>query len=147
MKKLILCITIIFALAGSALSAEYIPGDVLVVLKPSDNDGDVQASAERTQIFAANAGAQVKNVYSSLSDSDNGIYALIHSDSQSADVLAEKLLDNPEVLAASPNYIIRAAMIPDDTYIDDLWGMKNINAPAAWDITTGSNDVYIAVID
>ena len=147
MKKLILCITIIFALAGSALSAEYIPGDVLVVLKPSDSNGNIQASAERTQIFAANAGAQVKNVYSALSESGNGIYALLHSDFQSADVLAQELLNNPEVIAASPNYIVRAAMIPNDTYMEDLWGMDYINAPAAWDITTGSSDVYIAVID
>lgn len=147
MKKLFLGLTTILAMAASAFSAEYIPGDVLVVLRPSDIDGDVQSSAQRSQIFAANAGAQLMNVYSSLSDSGNGVYALIHSDSQSADVLAERLLDHPEVLAASPNYIVRAAMIPNDTYFDDLWGMRNINAPAAWDITTGSSDVYVAVID
>ncbi|MBQ7155304.1 MAG: S8 family serine peptidase [Synergistaceae bacterium] len=147
MKKIFLCMTMIFALAVPAYSAEYIPGDVLVVLKPSDTSGEVQASALRTQVFAANSGTQVKEVYSSLSDSGKGIYALLHSDSQSADVLAQQLLDNPEVLAASPNYIVRAAVTPNDSYMKDLWGMEYINAPSAWDITTGSSDVYVAVID
>ena len=147
MKRFVLCAVLILALGTSAFSAEYVPGDVLVVLKPSESSGQVQASAERVQIFAANAGTHVKKVYSSLSESGRGIYALLHSDGASADVMTQELLNDPQVLAASPNYIVRAAVTPDDTYFDDLWGMEYIKAPSAWDITTGSNNVYVAIID
>ena len=147
MKRFLLCTVMILALIVPAFAAEYIPGDVLVVLKPSDGSGQVQASAERMQVFAANAGAHVKEVYSSLSESGSGTYALLHSDRASADVLARELLNDPQVLAASPNYIVRTAAVPNDTYMKDLWGMTYIDAPSAWDITTGSSDVYVAIID
>ena len=68
---------------------------------------------------------------------------------------------NPLVEYAEPNYIIRAlATFPNDPPFDPgdpnygtLWGLHNItsgadiDAPEAWDITTGDNGVVIAVID
>jgi len=63
---------------------------------------------------------------------------------------------DPNVLYAEPNYIRRALLEPNDPgYLDgSLWGMKysvdwdpDIDAPEAWDITTGSSDVVVAVID
>jgi subtilisin family serine protease len=30
---------------------------------------------------------------------------------------------------------------------DDLWGLKQINAPGAWNVTTGSPDTVVAVVD
>jgi thermitase len=65
---------------------------------------------------------------------------------------------NPNVLYAEPNYVVQAAEIPDDYYFDDLWGLHNegqtggtddsdIDAPEAWDLTTGSPNVIIAVVD
>jgi len=37
--------------------------------------------------------------------------------------------------------------IPSDTYYSEQWALSAINLPEAWDITTGSNSVYVAVID
>jgi len=73
---------------------------------------------------------------------------------------------NPLVEYAEPNYIIRAlATFPNDPPFDPgdpnygiLWGLNNtgqtggtsdadIDAPEAWDITTGDTEVVIAVID
>jgi len=69
---------------------------------------------------------------------------------------------NPNVLYAEPNYLRYKSAIPNDPYFSQLWGLHNtgqkvngvtgtpgadINAPAAWDITTGSNDVIVAVLD
>ena len=63
---------------------------------------------------------------------------------------------------AQPNYVKRLAAVPDDTYQDVLWGLHNtgqtvngttgtadadIDAREAWEITTGSSDIVIAVID
>lgn len=64
----------------------------------------------------------------------------------------------PEVEYAEPNYIQRIAATPDDTYFNDQWGLHNtgqtggevdadIDAPEAWDITTGDDSITVAVID
>ena len=68
------------------------------------------------------------------------------------------LNDDPKVEYAGPNYIYHTTEIPNDPSFDELWGLHNtgqsggtddadIDAPEAWDIHTGSNDVVIAVID
>lgn len=141
--------------AGSARSNEYIPGDVLVVLRPSAPNVKVTASslhgmgreALHAASVASEAGGWLKDTYPSLSEAGNSVYALIHSDHKPADELSEELLKNPEVLAASPNYRVHAAVVPNDTNYRYCWGLDYINAPEAWEITTGSSEVYVAVID
>jgi len=75
---------------------------------------------------------------------------------------------NPLVKYAEPNYIVSIAAsqtIPDDPYFPLQWGLYNsdsttnstqnvtgddradIHAPEAWNITTGSSDIIVAVID
>jgi len=68
-------------------------------------------------------------------------------------------MSNPEVLAASPNYIRAAtATVPDDADFSFLWGMHNvgqtggtndadIDAPEAWDLTVGDHNIIIAIVD
>ncbi|HLB40473.1 MAG TPA: S8 family serine peptidase, partial [Candidatus Babeliales bacterium] len=46
----------------------------------------------------------------------------------------------------SPQHAYRALMIPNDP-IYPQWYTDKISAPAAWDITTGSSSVKIAIID
>lgn len=64
----------------------------------------------------------------------------------------------PEVAFVQPNYISHITSTPDDPSFTDLWGLNNtgqdegtvdadIDAPEAWDITTGSVDIVVAVID
>src|SRR5690242_21893291 len=55
--------------------------------------------------------------------------------------------NDPEVEYAEPNYLMQAFAVPGDPYYPQLWGMARINAPAAWDTSTGSGAVVIAVID
>ena len=46
-----------------------------------------------------------------------------------------------------PNYINELNSVPNDPYYSLQWGMGNINMPQVWDYTTGSNTVYVAVLD
>ncbi|MCL2808362.1 MAG: hypothetical protein FWD27_09500, partial [Coriobacteriia bacterium] len=59
----------------------------------------------------------------------------------------EILKQNPSVAYAEPNYISYPCVVPNDPFFDDLWGMKKIQAPEAWDLTTGSNSVKVGVLD
>ncbi|RYV02883.1 peptidase S8 [Shewanella sp. OPT22] len=65
---------------------------------------------------------------------------------------------NAAVEYAEPNYILKAIGMPDDPSFSDMWGLNNtgqnggtadadIDAVEAWDTTTGSEDIVIAVID
>lgn len=69
-----------------------------------------------------------------------------------------RYLNHLDVLYAEPNYIVQRLVTPNDPDFGDLWGLHNtgqssgtedadIDAPEAWDITTGSSNVVVAVID
>ena len=51
------------------------------------------------------------------------------------------------VEAAQPNYIYRLAQTPNDPSYGSLYGMTKIDAPSAWNTTTGSPSVVVADID
>ncbi|MHB9109636.1 MAG: S8 family serine peptidase [Armatimonadota bacterium] len=51
------------------------------------------------------------------------------------------------VAHVQPNYAYHTSGTPDDPMFDRLWGMTKINAPAAWDISTGSAEIVVADID
>src|SRR5215471_2634829 len=64
----------------------------------------------------------------------------------------------PGVAYAEPDYQVQAAVIPNDTYFKYLYGLNNtgqtggttdadIDAPEAWDVTTGSMKTVVGVID
>jgi len=46
-----------------------------------------------------------------------------------------------------PDYFSRITTVPNDTRWSDMWGMVKINATGAWDVTTGSTNVIVAIID
>jgi len=50
---------------------------------------------------------------------------------------------------AAPNYFLQLDIEPnDDEYRSgSLWGLDSINAPQAWNITTGSRNVRVGIID
>ncbi len=53
----------------------------------------------------------------------------------------------PDVLYAEPNYIVHSAGVPNDPLFGNQFGMTKVGAPQAWDVTQGSSDVVVAVID
>jgi hypothetical protein len=48
---------------------------------------------------------------------------------------------------AEPNYLRRFTLRPNDPSYSSQWYLGNVQAQDAWDITTGSTDMVIAVID
>ena len=76
-----------------------------------------------------------------------GIYAVRVPGAQAGEIM-EKLAGLPEVRYAEPNYTVTAQdTIPNDPGFALQYALVNIRAPQAWDITTGSNAVTIAIID
>jgi hypothetical protein len=59
----------------------------------------------------------------------------------------ESLRRAPGVLFAEPDYVAQAALLPNDPTWGQQWALSKINAPAAWDVTTGTVSVTIAIVD
>ncbi|HVL94270.1 MAG TPA: S8 family peptidase, partial [Solirubrobacteraceae bacterium] len=81
---------------------------------------------------------------------------------RTARAAADELEDAPGVLYAEPDHVRRALATPDDQFFPLLWGLHNtgqrvagttgttdvdIDAPEAWDRTTGAAGIVVAVAD
>ena len=82
-----------------------------------------------------------------------GIIRLKLYPGSSPEAAAERYRKNPNVLYAHPNYLVYAAMVPDDPlYRHYQWHLDNpyyggIHSETAWDEGNGGNGVVIAVLD
>jgi subtilisin family serine protease len=120
--------------------------------------------AQRDQVLATNAlsaqgggelldrdWAGMPGVDRSRSASKNGFEVLAQ---------ANAIAQRADVLFAEPDMMITGSsdLIPNDTYFNNLWGIHNtgqtggtadadMNGPEAWDITTGSSSVTVAIFD
>jgi thermitase len=54
---------------------------------------------------------------------------------------------HPRVAYAEPDFVAQAAGGPDDQYFYEQWALTIIGAPQAWDVTTGSPTINIAILD
>ena len=57
------------------------------------------------------------------------------------------LRQRPELSSVSLNYIMKPALVPSDPLYTLQWHYPLIHLPEAWDITTGSPSVIVAVVD
>ncbi len=63
-------------------------------------------------------------------------------------LIAIKLMNSDsQVRFAEPNLIIVGTAVPNDLQYNQQWNYPLIELPAAWDITTGSSDIIVAVVD
>jgi subtilisin family serine protease len=88
---------------------------------------------------------------------ENGFFSLAAPGASRADVLGWASR-TPAVASLEPELIFHAAAIPNDAAFSSQWGLANvgqyagavgadIGATRAWDVTTGSRSVVVAVLD
>ena len=154
MKKFVFALILLILFSSSAF-AKTVPGDVLVIFKnPSENQvstASLASDGEHSAYLASVASeidAKVSIAYDVLSENNNEIFALIHSDTKTEEELLKEVLARPDVRGASLNHIsYPVSKTPDDTLYSMQWGMKAISADEVWDKTTGSSEVYVVVMD
>lgn len=80
---------------------------------------------------------------------DSGFAAVPVPAGRSAEEYAEELRQQPGVLSAEPDARVRAAAVPNDTYYsqDQSGYYTSINAPEAWDLAVGREEVVVAILD
>ena len=120
------------AIAGEAEEADYAAARAIVVATRYDK-------AEAADSIEDHQGEVIE--YNRL-----GNYFVVETPEDSLD-WAEDVDDESGVRSAEPDYELTADVLPGDPSFGSLWGMTQISAPAAWDTTTGSDDVVVGVID
>jgi len=128
---------------------EYAPGEVLVKVSSLNTlniTGD-KISSVSPQMALAITCLQFGSVTQVLP----GVYKLTAAEGANLDVAAavEALQATEDVSYAEPNYIYRASVAPNDEHYvqGQQWAIPQIKSEQAWDITTGSPDLVIAVLD
>jgi len=128
--------------------SDYVQGEVLVKFKKDQLD--VESSSMRN--FARGKGLRIQTKFEGLNS------VVLQSDSNmSVEDLVQELKNDPNVEYAEPNYVYQPREvvlqnIPNDTNFGDLWALNNpedhdIDAPEAWGISTGSQDVIVGILD
>ncbi len=159
MKKLVILILLVICfLADHILAIEpdsgkrpsYAPGELLVKHKRS-----VRAAA--TQYYRAQWDISPLRTFRVT-----GVQHVKLPRWMTVQAALEIYQDDPDVEYVEPNYYRQTSATPNDTYFSRLWGLHNtgqyvhgtsgtpdadIDAPEAWDITTGNSDIVIAVVD
>src|SRR5262249_4645692 len=112
-----------------------VPGQVVVMLKEQ----------ERLDSFLDDVVGGDVRVLDTIPGLRGGVRGgrIGQEDDQIADLQAD-----PRVKFAERNALLSAMMVPDDPiYKEFQWGLRKIGMEAVWDVTTGSPDVIVAVLD
>jgi subtilisin family serine protease len=118
-------------------------------------------SIEKAKSLSAAKNLKTSKAYKTLSAKNNQAFVVIQGDI-STEMLIKQLKEDPNVESVSPNYIRTLSKLPNDPRFEELWGLNNtgqevhgetgianvdINAPEAWETTTGSKNIVVAVLD
>lgn len=133
--RLVLAVAIcLVGLCSLGISARA-DGDVLVRFKPSA-DPETRAGVRHDAGVRREAGLGVP-----------GLEVVEPKTGRSANAAISTLEDDPAVLYAEHDQPRTAAVAANDPLIGSQWGLERVGAPSAWDVTTGSDDVLVAVVD
>jgi len=66
---------------------------------------------------------------------------------QALERVKEALSHNPKINFVENNFLAEAVGTPNDRYYSSQWHLPKISAPLGWDISTGSSNIAIAIID
>ncbi len=117
------------------------------------NSSSAEAVADRPVLMRFNTTEKKQSLMRQLNLTGEGIETQTTpqtaADSEQDETLAiiDALNQRPDVAYAEPNYYRRLQYVPNDEYYFYQWHYPMINLEAAWDITLGSEDVVVAVID
>ena len=145
---------------------QYAPDQIIVKFKVGTSDDTISVINSKNKVVSSEKIMKknpkaVENEKTKILKKHglDRIYLLKLPKNSDVNEMVGKYNKNPDVEYAEPNYKVYVdATIPNDDYFSLLWGMHNtgqsegtvdadIDAPEAWDITTGSSDIVVAVID
>ncbi|NJN52825.1 MAG: S8 family serine peptidase [Gammaproteobacteria bacterium] len=138
-------------IAAPRLSEAFVPGEIVVVASPAAHlpaDFDVIADDGELRLLGLGHGARNHRDSQRLTGPRVGArLAADDLDKYDTLVAAARLRRVSGVRHAEPNYLRQPHRTPNDVFYRYQWHYPSINLPLAWDITLGSPDVIVAVVD
>lgn len=130
---------------GTTTTRAMVADHLLVALRPGTD-------------AAACAAANGCTLRRRIPATDLWLFAFTTPDPEAPDRMRTRLAATPAVLRVEPDWCAQLAVTPDDPDFATQWNLRNtgqsagtagadIKAVEAWDISTGSRDVVVAVID
>ena len=128
---------------------EYVPNELLVKFDADLSDDDIQ------EIASSNGTIDLERLVplrSSQPPSELDQWRVLYfPDNTELRRVRKALSENLGVMLADLDYILEDDVIPNDpdfnSPANELWGLKKIDAPKAWDLQKGSKDVVVAIVD
>jgi subtilisin family serine protease len=149
LAALLLALWLVFfgVIAAAQAAPRHAPDTILVRFKAA------APPTERAQAHAL-AGASVHRSFTLV----EGLQVVRVPRGMTVKEAIERYQRHPAVLYAEPNWIVDHQATPGDPRFADMWGLNNtgqsggvpgadIDAVEAWNLTTGSSSVVVAVID
>lgn len=129
------CLALTGLAAPAQAAAEAVPGELLVRFERGVS-GDQRADARGDHDVALKRQTRVSGLQLVKTEPGQSVREAVH-----------ELDGDRRVAYAEPNAVTHPASVPDDPFYNTLWGLEKIKAPGAWDATTGSSSVTVAVAD
>lgn len=137
--------------AGANAYIEPPTGQIIIKYYDTANLAGLNAADQPARMNALRAAAGIDLTYFRAMSGDAHVLRLPEAlPVAEVQQIAQRLSALPDVEYAEPDRILQLALTPNDPSYSNQWHYTTpygVNAPAAWDITTGSVNVVVAVID
>jgi len=147
MNLLLSLFMVFYVFTNFSFAENYVEGEVIVKLKKSSISTQ---SLRKNLVFKTDLPVKIQKVF----QHDETKILLVKSESMTTEELIKAIEKNPLVEKVEPNYIVKIVKTPNDEVYtspfanpNEYWGFEKIDAFDAWDISTGSNDTVVAVLD
>jgi hypothetical protein len=133
--RLVCFIVILFvSIAGAKEHPRFVPGQLLI--KPR---AGVSENALMNKLHAHKALSRLTLRHLNV--------RVVNVSEENADAVLAALRNDPDIEFAERDYLAQAAFVPNDPYVGDEWHLAKVQAFQAWQGTTGSSSVVVAVLD
>lgn len=148
--------------ARKASTPRWVPGEIVVGLTARSAEGRVLAEAQDLRLTTAAQAERSARAARASRDAWGRLRVLGLRKGVSVERATRKLERVDGVAFAEPNYLFELRAEPNDPLFGQEWGLNNtgqvvagvpgvpdadIDAPEAWETTTGSSDVLVAIVD
>lgn len=132
----LLCWAVAIAAAGFNMAAAQNAVPNRILIKPKANVGE-PALKSLWAVYSMTEHHQL---------SQQGVRVMTVLPAQ-RDAVLQLLRRHPSIEYAEPDYIATPCLTPNDPYYSLQWHLPNIQAPGAWNVTAGTTNVILAVVD
>lgn len=119
------------------IEPEFVPDEVLVKFKPGLETQSIKA------VISGHGAISIKRI------PRIDVHVLkVQTEKHNLMGKVREFQRDPRVAYAEPNYILHACVeTPNDPGFSSQWGLAYVDALSAWDRTTGSSSIVVAIVD